>query len=72
VKVHTPIARVDGIEVKAQIDGIVRGILREETPVTADVKIGDIDPRGEAELCARISEKALAIAGGVLEGILSD
>jgi xanthine dehydrogenase accessory factor len=32
--------------------------------------MGDIDPRGNRELCFTISEKALAIAGGVLEGIL--
>jgi len=71
VKAHMPIARVSGIDVKTQIDGIVRGLLRENTPVAFGVKIGDIDPRGDAELCARISEKALAIAGGVLEGILA-
>lgn len=71
VKAHSPIARVGGVIIECQIDGIVRGLLRDGTPVTAGVKAGDIDPRGDPELCARISEKALAIAGGVLEGILT-
>jgi xanthine dehydrogenase accessory factor len=32
-------------------------------------KIGDIDPRGIREYCFRISDKANAVAGGVLEAI---
>jgi xanthine dehydrogenase accessory factor len=35
------------------------------------MKAGDIDPRGEKEFCDTISEKARAIGGSVLEGILS-
>jgi len=30
-----------------------------------------VDPRGEASSCWEISDKALAIAGGVLEALLS-
>jgi len=50
----------------------VRGLIRPGIPVTAGQKIGDVDPRGDVELCRRISDKALAIAGGVLEAILSE
>jgi xanthine dehydrogenase accessory factor len=71
VKVGTPVARVAGIEVQSSLDGILRGVLREGTVITSGTKIGDVDPRGDRELCGRISEKALAIAGGVLEGILA-
>jgi xanthine dehydrogenase accessory factor len=39
--------------------------------VLKDQKVGDIDPRGDPECCAFISDKALAIGGGVLEAILS-
>jgi xanthine dehydrogenase accessory factor len=35
------------------------------------MKIGDVDPRGVVEYCYRISDKALAIGGGVLEAILA-
>jgi xanthine dehydrogenase accessory factor len=35
------------------------------------MKIGDLDPRQKPEYCFEISDKALAIGGGVLEAILS-
>jgi xanthine dehydrogenase accessory factor len=35
------------------------------------MKIGDVDPRNEAAYCWEISDKALAIGGGVLEALLS-
>lgn len=71
VTAGTPVARIGGTEVCSLLDGVVRGMLREGTQVSSGTKIGDIDPRGDRELCGRVSEKALAIAGGVLEGILT-
>ncbi len=65
------VARVRGVEIRSQLNGIVRGMLRQGTTVDAGVKIGDIDPRADRELCRRISDKALAIAGGVLEAVLA-
>ncbi|NIN67705.1 MAG: molybdenum hydroxylase, partial [Anaerolineae bacterium] len=38
--------------------------------VREGLKVGDIDPRGIREHCFTISDKALAIGGGVLEAIL--
>ena len=64
------VAVVDDHPVVAEISGIVRGILREGTEVTQRMKVGDIDPRGNRDLCYSISEKARAIGGGVLEAIL--
>jgi xanthine dehydrogenase accessory factor len=64
------IGEVSGTPVKALIGGVLRGLIRPDIPVTKGLKIGDIDPRGERAYCHTISEKALAIAGGVLEGIL--
>ena len=57
---------------KAAIDGVLRGLIRPDIAVTKGLKIGDIDPRGDRMYCETISEKALAIAGGVLEGILRE
>jgi xanthine dehydrogenase accessory factor len=34
-------------------------------------KIGDLDPRGVVEYCYQVSDKALAVGGGVLEALLS-
>ena len=61
---------VNGSEVKALIDGVIRGLIHPGVNVTKGLKIGDIDPRGNVRHCFTISEKSLAIAGGVLEGIL--
>lgn len=54
----------------ANIDGVLRGLIHPGITVSKGLKIGDIDPRGKKEFCFTISEKAFAIAGGVLEGIL--
>jgi len=64
------VGTVKGVEVKAAIDGLLRGLIHPGVDVTKGLKIGDIDPRPIRENCFTISEKALAIAGGVLEGIL--
>lgn len=62
---------VNGVPMLCQIDGMLRGILPDGTPVTRGMKSGDVDPRGKREYCGLVSDKALAIGGGVLEAILS-
>lgn len=64
------VARVAGTEVKAAIDGVVRGLLPAGLFVTRGMKAGDIDPRCRREHCFTVSDKARAIGGGVLEGLL--
>ncbi|SDK36071.1 xanthine dehydrogenase accessory factor [Maridesulfovibrio ferrireducens] len=58
---------VDGTEVIAAISGVIRGLLSNGTPVTKKTKLGDIDPRATISYCNEVSDKALSIAGGVLE-----
>jgi len=65
------VALVEDIPIKAEIKGIIRGLLRNGTEVWEGMKAGDIDPRGIKESCYTISDKARAVGGGVLEGILS-
>jgi xanthine dehydrogenase accessory factor len=60
---------VDGTPVVAQIDGVLRGLIRP-IEVPAHEKVGDVDPRTEIAYCSTISEKARAIGGGVLEALL--
>lgn len=55
---------------KAQIDGVVRGILPDRTIVKYYTKLGDIDPRNDACYCYTISDKSRAIGRAVLEAIL--
>ncbi|MDA8308375.1 MAG: selenium-dependent molybdenum cofactor biosynthesis protein YqeB [Deltaproteobacteria bacterium] len=65
------IGRVGGKEVVAAIDGVLRGLIRHNFPVTSGLKIGDIDPRGDGDYCYTVSDKARALGGSVLEAILS-
>jgi xanthine dehydrogenase accessory factor len=65
------VAMVDDHPVAAPFGGAVRGLAYDELRVQAGAKIADIDPRGESAYCFVISDKALAVGGGVLEAILS-
>jgi xanthine dehydrogenase accessory factor len=64
------VAVADDFPVIAGISGVIRGLLRKGSEVKKGMKVGDIDPTGKKELCFTISDKARAIAGGVLEAIL--
>ena len=71
VKEGQIVAMVSGRAVIAHTGGVLRGMVRPGAVVPAGLKIGDVDPRAEPSHCFLISDKALAIAGGVLEAILS-
>jgi len=58
-------------QVRSPFAGVLRGIIRDGIQVTKDMKIGDVDPRNDPRICFLVSDKALAIGGGVLEAILS-
>ena len=64
------IGQVASQPVTARLDGMLRGLIRPGTAVTAGLKLGDIDPRGKREHCRTISDKARAIAGAALEGVM--
>ncbi len=65
------IAEVNGLQILAPFKGVLRGILHSGLQVQKGFKVGDIDPRDEPSYCSLVSDKSLAIAGGVLEAILS-
>lgn len=56
--------------IRAEISGVLRGIIRDGFPVYKGMKIGDIDPRGTEEHCFTISDKARCIGGAVLEAVM--
>jgi xanthine dehydrogenase accessory factor len=64
------IGDVAGHPVIAGLSGVLRGLIRPGTAVVRGLKLGDIDPRGRREHCDTISDKARAIAGAVLEGVM--
>ena len=71
IKAGDVIASVNSTNIISQIDGIVRGLIREGTYVTKGFKVGDIDPRvGELNNCYTVSDKARAMGGAVLEAIM--
>ena len=57
--------------IPAPISGVLRGLLHDGISVEKDLKSGDVDPRDIRRNCWIISDKALAIGGGVLEAILT-
>ncbi|MBS7623706.1 EF2563 family selenium-dependent molybdenum hydroxylase system protein [Candidatus Bathyarchaeota archaeon] len=63
------VATVGEREVKANISGVLRGIMRDGLTVKEDHKIGDIDPRDEKERCFMVAERSVIIGEGVLEAI---
>jgi xanthine dehydrogenase accessory factor len=71
VKKGAIVCYVGDEEIKAPLSGVVRGIIMNGNKVKKGLKIGDIDPRGIEDYCYTISDKARAVAGGVLEAILS-
>ncbi len=54
----------------AQVPGMVRGLLADGVRVSPGEKVGDIEPRGAAVDPSRVSDKARAVAAGVLEAVL--
>ena len=62
---------IEGDPVRSRIDGVVRGLLPSGYQVEAGWKVADIDPRADASACFEISDKSLAVGGGVLEAVLT-
>lgn len=65
------IAEISGEQIMAPFAGVVRGLLHPGLPVTRGMKLGDVDPRDDPAYCYQVSDKALAIGGGVLEAVLT-
>jgi xanthine dehydrogenase accessory factor len=66
-----PIAMVSAHEIRAPFAGVLRGLIHPNVQVTPGLKIGDLDPRGIVDHCFTLSDKSLAVGGGVLEAILA-
>lgn len=70
VKKGDVIGRVDDIQIKVKASGVIRGLIHDGVHIVKGLKIGDIDPTSEVNRAYEISEKANAVAGGVLEACL--
>jgi xanthine dehydrogenase accessory factor len=65
------VADVDGTALVAPFDGALRGLLHDGLRANRGEKVGDLDPRADPTYCRLISDKSLAVGGGVLEALLS-
>lgn len=69
-EIDSPIADQES-KIVTPLGGILRGILHDGLYAPQGIKVGDVDPRDDVSACYLVSDKALAIGGGVLEAILS-
>lgn len=65
------LAQVGSSAITAPFDGCLRGLLPDGIQVQAGMKVGDLDPRNDPQFTHSVSEKSLAIGGGVLEALLT-
>lgn len=65
------VGTVAGEPVISKIDGMLRGLVHPAVELSPGEKVGDVDPRGPAIDPDLVSDKALAVAGGVLEALLA-
>jgi len=64
------VAKVGGVPLETRISGVLRGILHDGLTAKPNMKVGDVDAHAAPENCLTVSEKARAIAGGVLEAVM--
>jgi xanthine dehydrogenase accessory factor len=69
-KTDEKIALINGKEILSPFDGILRGMIHPRVEVTEGMKIGDVDARNDPNLIRFVSDKALAVAGGVMEAVM--
>jgi xanthine dehydrogenase accessory factor len=65
------LAQVDGQPLTAPFRGLLRGLLHSGLRVTPGLKVGDLDPRADRRFASLVSDKSLAVGGGVVEAILA-
>lgn len=70
VRADAIVGMVANRPIRAPFDGVVRGLIAPGSGVRAGLKIGDIDARGDVAACTTISDKALAVGGGVVQAVL--
>ncbi len=66
-----PGAGIENFSILSPFEGMLRGLIHPGIEVTRGLKIGDVDRRNDPTMCQLVSDKALAVGGGVLESILT-
>jgi len=63
------IARIGDISLRANIDGMLRGLTHDGVPVSQKTKVIEVDPRGTQAQISGMGERPGRIARGVLEAV---
>jgi xanthine dehydrogenase accessory factor len=63
------IAQVNGKPIISPFDGLLRGLIHPKVEVSEGMKVGDVDARNDPSMLRLVSDKSLAVAGGVLETV---
>lgn len=64
------LGHVNGVPVISALGGMIRGLVHPEAELLTGTKVGDVDPRGREIDPSLVSDKSLAVGGGILEALL--
>ena len=64
------VATIGAAELRAPLDGILRGLVHDGVPVDLGAKVVEVDPRGDLTKVVGIGPRPRRIAEGVLEAML--
>ena len=71
VRAGEAVATIGGEQLRAPLDGLLRGLVHDGVPVPARAKVLEVDPRGALEKVIGIGPRPRRIAEGVLAAISS-
>ena len=73
VEAGATLGKVSGVEIRGALTGTIRGLIVDGATVASGMKVGDVDPRrtGAGGGVHEVSDKALAVGGGVVEAVLT-
>jgi xanthine dehydrogenase accessory factor len=69
VRAGQVVAQIGPVSLFAPLDGVLRGLTRDDVPVSKGTKVVEVDPRGPAAVVTGIGERPGVIAEGVLSAV---
>jgi xanthine dehydrogenase accessory factor len=69
VRAGEPVGAIDGVELTAPLDGILRGLTHDGVPIEAGAKVIEVDPRGDIQAVTGLGARPKRIAEGVAAAI---
>ena len=63
------VAEVGAVVLTAPLDGVLRGLIHDDVPVTVGTKVIEVDPRGSEAEVRGLGERARRVAEAVLQAV---